>query len=405
MRVVVTGLGIVSPVGKSVESFWNSLLSGRSGVSLIQDCILDNLKCKVAGQIHDFDSDTFLTRRESRRMDRFCQLAMSAAGQAWEDMTPPPLKNSFPSNSGVIFGTGIGGISSWDNPVSPGLDPDMNGFTIPRIMNNAASSQIAIKFNLQGINLTVNTACSSGANAIGMAFREIRSGISECIICGGSEASITPKILKAWEILKVLSKDNNPGAVKPFDEKRTGFALAEGAAVLILESFDSAIKNKRKIYAEITGFGSSCDAHHLTSPLQKGQADTMKLALKDAGIKPADIDYINAHGTATKLNDKIETKAIKEVFGKSSGTIPVSSTKSMTGHAMGASSAMEMVATILSVKNNRVHPTVNLKNPDPECDLDYVPEKAREKRITHAMSNSFGFGGSNVSIVVKKWKI
>ncbi len=404
MQVVVTGMGIVSPIGNSIETFWQALISGCSGVSLLQNCILDDFKCKFAGQIHDFNAESFMSRRLSRRIDRFCQLAVAAALQAWYNATPSG-KTNFKSDVGVIFGTGIGGISSWDNPSSLDCEAEMNGFTIPRIMNNAAASQIAIILNLQGINLTVNTACSSGANAIGMAYQQIKSGNSDCIICGGTEAPITPKILKAWRILRVLSKENSRKAVKPFDKNRTGFVLAEGAAALILESLDSAVKNKREIYAQIIGLGSNCDAHHLTSPLQKGQANAMKLALKDAGVKPDDIDYINAHGTATILNDKIETEAIKDVFGHYAYNIPVSSTKSMTGHAMGASSAMEIVATILSVKNNRIHPTLNLKNPDPECDLDYVPDKSREIIINHALSNSFGFGGSNTSIVVKKWKI
>lgn len=397
-KVVVTGMGIISPVGNSVETFWQALTSGYSGVSLIQNCILEDLKCRFAGQIHDFHTNSFIDKKNFRRMDRFCQFAVVAALKAWRDIAPSPV------NAGVIFGTGIGGISSWDNPLNPDCDPDINAFTIPRIMNNAAASQIAIQLNLRGINLTINTACSSGANAIGMAFSKIRSANANCIICGGTEASITPKILKAWEILKVLSKDNSKNAVKPFDKNRTGFVLAEGAAALVLESLDSALENKRKIHAEIVGFGSNCDAHHLTSPSQTGQADAMNLAIKDAGIKPENIDYINAHGTATILNDRVETNAIKDVFGNYAYGIPVSSTKSMLGHAMGASSAMEIVATILSVKNSKIHPTLNLKNPDPECDLDYVPDKSRGKTVNHAISNSFGFGGSNAVLVIKKWK-
>jgi len=407
MRVVITGMGIVSPLGKDLEAYWHSLISGYSGVSLINSCCLNQLNCHFAGQILDLNIETFFNSRQLRRMDRFCQFATIAAKNAYLD-SGGDFNSNPKENTGVIFGTGIGGISTWDNNLmqdsDPDSDPGMNAFTIPRIMNNAAAAQIAMQLNLRGLNITVNTACSSGANAIGMAFREIRSENLDSIICGGAEAPITPKILKAWDILGVLSKENTKNAVKPFDKNRAGFVLAEGAAAIVLESLDSATRHNRKIYAEIIGFGSNCDAHHLTSPAKEGQAKAIQLALHDAGIKANQIDYINAHGTATKLNDHVETKAIKKVFGKYAYDIPVSSTKSMLGHAMGASSAMEIVATALSVENDVIHPTSNYQNPDPECDLDYVPGKARPKTINHAISNSFGFGGSNAVLVVKKWK-
>ncbi len=403
MRVVITGMGIVSPLGNDPEAYWQALICGHSGVSLINSCCLNQLNCHFAGQILDLNIEAFFNSRQLRRMDRFCQFATIAAKNAWLD-SGGDFNSNPKENTGVIFGTGIGGISTWDNHLMQDSDTGMNAFTIPRIMNNAAAAQIAMQLNLRGLNITVNTACSSGANAIGMAFREIRSENLDSIICGGSEAPITPKILKAWDILGVLSKENTKTAVKPFDKNRAGFVLAEGAAAIVLESLDSATRHNRKIYAEIIGFGSNCDAHHLTSPAKEGQAKAIQLALHDAGIKAKQIDYINAHGTATKLNDHVETKAIKKVFGKYAYDIPVSSTKSMLGHAMGASSAMEIVATVLSVKNDVIHPTSNYQNPDPECDLDYVPGKARLKTINHAISNSFGFGGSNAVLVVKKWK-
>ena len=403
MRVVITGMGIVSPLGNDPEAYWHALICGHSGVSLINSCCLNQLNCHFAGQILDLNIEAFFNSRQLRRMDRFCQFATIAAKNAWLD-SGGDFNSNPKENTGVIFGTGIGGISTWDNHLMQDSDTGMNAFTIPRIMNNAAAAQIAMQLNLRGLNITVNTACSSGANAIGMAFREIRSENLDSIICGGSEAPITPKILKAWDILGVLSKENTKTAVKPFDKNRAGFVLAEGAAAIVLESLDSATRHNRKIYAEIIGFGSNCDAHHLTSPAKEGQAKAIQLALHDAGIKAKQIDYINAHGTATKLNDHVETKAIKKVFGKYAYDIPVSSTKSMLGHAMGASSAMEIVATVLSVKNDVIHPTSNYQNPDPECDLDYVPGKARLKTINHAISNSFGFGGSNAVLVVKKWK-
>ncbi|RLB84982.1 MAG: 3-oxoacyl-ACP synthase [Deltaproteobacteria bacterium] len=407
MRVVITGMGIVSPIGNDLETYWNSLVSGCSGITMLHDRYPDQLKYHFAGQVFDLNTEAFFSKKQLRRMDRFCQFATIAAKNAWHDSTGDLNKN-FQKNTGVIFGTGIGGISTWDNPLIPDFDSNndapMNAFTIPRIMNNAAAAQIAIQLNLKGLNITINTACSAGANAIGMAFREIRSKNAHCIICGGTEAPITPKILKSWNILGILSKENTKTAVKPFDKNRTGFVLAEGAAAIVLESLDSAGLHNKKIYGEIIGFGSNCDAHHLTSPAKDGQAKAIQLALNDAGITPEKIDYINAHGTATRLNDRVETDAIKKVFGNYAYNIPVSATKSMLGHAMGASSAMEFVATILSVKNDLIHPTVNYQTLDPECDLDYVPEKARAKTITHAISNSFGFGGSNAVLVMKKWK-
>ncbi|OGR27422.1 MAG: hypothetical protein A2277_18135 [Desulfobacterales bacterium RIFOXYA12_FULL_46_15] len=407
MRVVITGMGIISPVGNDLETYWQSLISGQSGVSLIQNRLSDRLNCNFAGQVLDLDTASAITPKELRRMDRFCQFAIIAAKNAWYD-SERDVTNTYKEKTGVIFGTGIGGISTWDNRLiqnyNSGAEPEMNAFTIPRIMNNAAAAHIAIQLNLKSFNITVNTACSAGANAIGMGFREIRAGNLDCILCGGTEAPITPKILKAWDILGVLSKENSPTAVKPFDRKRTGFVLAEGSAAIVLESLDSAIKSKRKIYAEISGFGSNCDAFHLTTPEKNGQAKAIKLALEDADINPEKIDYINAHGTATRLNDLVETAAIKDVFGDYAYRIPISSTKSVFGHAMGASSAMELVATVLSVKNDVIHPTLNYQECDPECDLDYVPGKARVKTINHAISNSFGFGGSNAVLVVKKWK-
>jgi len=407
MRVVTTGMGIISPLGNNLETYWHSLLSGCSGVGVIQNTCLEQLKCHFAGQVPDLNAEDFFSKKQLLRMDRFCQFAAIAAKNAWKD-SGRDLNRKPREDTGVIFGTGVGGISTWDHPGRPDSDSNddafMNAFTIPRIMNNAAAAQVAMQLNLKGLNLTINTACSSGANAIGMAYREIRAQNTHCIICGGTEAPITPKILKVWEILGVLSKENTKTAVKPFDKNRTGFVLAEGAAAIVLESLDSALRNNRTIYAEITGFGSNCDAHHLTSPAKDGQVRAMQLALNDAGIKAEEIDYINAHGTATRVNDRVETHAIKKVFGNYAYHIPVSATKSMLGHAMGASSAMEIVATILSVKNDLIHQTLNYQKPDPECDLDYVPGETRAETITHAISNSFGFGGSNAVLVMKKWK-
>jgi 3-oxoacyl-[acyl-carrier-protein] synthase II len=336
-------------------------------------------------------------------------MGVVAAQMAWDD-AGLESENYDHQSTGICLGTGIGGIITCEEGLrsfyAGGEGRDMDAFTIPRIMNNAAASYIAISLGLKGLNHTTNTACSAGANAIGQAFEYIRNRRCEVMLCGGAEAPITPGILKGWTVLQVLSQRNDDPAraCRPFDKERDGFVLAEGAAVLVLESLSSALKRKADIYAEIAGFGSNCDAYHLTAPSLMGEVEAMHLAIKDAGLSPKDIDYINAHGTATKINDRVETAAIKEVFGDHAYKLPISSTKSMIGHGMGASSALEVIATVLSVKNHLIPPTVNYQKPDPECDLDYVPNQARPKEIKSAISNSFGFGGSNAVLAINKWE-
>jgi 3-oxoacyl-[acyl-carrier-protein] synthase II len=409
MRVVITGMGVVSPIGCDVQSYWQGLIKGRSGIEHIDTFNASHYPCRIAGQALDFNANDFFTKRELKRMDRFTQIGVAAAKMAWDDAG----LNCSDYNSqsiGVSLGTGIGGVSSCEEGFrsfyTGSTGKDMDAFTIPRIMNNAASAHIALRLGIKGLNHTINTACSAGANAIGQAFDYIRNGKREVMLCGGAEAPITPGILQGWTLLKVLSQRNDDpaSACRPFDKGRDGFVLAEGAAVLVLESLGSALRRGTTIYAEIAGFGSNCDAYHLTAPSIEGEVDAMGLAIKDARLKPEDIDYINAHGTATQINDQVETAAIKKMFGNYAFQVPISSTKSMIGHAMGASSALEFVATVLSVKHNLIPPTINYQVPDPECDLDYVPNQARPKEITYALSNSFGFGGSNAVLVVKKWE-
>jgi 3-oxoacyl-[acyl-carrier-protein] synthase II len=409
MQVVITGIGIVSPIGPDCESYWQALRNGISGIGPIEGFDVTQYPCRIAGQAMDFNPLDFFPKRQLRRMDRFTQMGVAAAQMAWDD-AGLDWANYDHQKAGICLGTGIGGIITCDEGLrsfyTESHGRGMDAFTIPKIMNNSASAHIAIRLGIKGINHTINTACSAGANAIGQAFEYIRNGKCEVILCGGAEAPITPGILQGWTLLKVLSRRNDDPvrACRPFDKARDGFVLAEGAAVLVLESLASALTRSNNIYAEIVGFGSNCDAYRLTAPSIEGEVDAMRLAIKDAGLNPEDIDYINAHGTATQINDQVETAAIKDMFGNYAFQLPISSTKSMIGHAMGASSALEFAATSLSVKHDLIPPTINYQVPDPECDLDYVPNQARPKEITHALSNSFGFGGSNAVLVVKKWK-
>jgi len=409
MRVVVTGIGVISSLGCERDEFWGRLIAGQSGIGPIRDHDVSRLPVKIAGQALEFDPFEFISKKESRRLDRCSQMSIAAAHNAWLD-AGLGRTNGNHQNTGVFIGTGAAGISSYEESYHAefgrGTTRSMDAFTIPKIMSNAPANHIALRLGLKGMNFTINTACSAGANAIGTAFHLIRSGSAEVMLCGGVEAPITPVIVKAWSLLRVLSRQNGDpaGACRPFDRQRDGFVLAEGAGILILESLESAQRRNADIYAEIIGFGSNCDAFHLTAPSTEGGAEAIRLALKDSGVDAADIDYINAHGTATRHNDQSETAAIKTVFGDYANHIPVSSTKSMLGHALGASSALELISTVLSVKHDIVPPTMNLHNPDPDCDLDYVPNCARNQKINTAMSNSFAFGGSNSVLMVKKWK-
>ena len=408
-RVVVTGIGVVSPVGVGTERFWCSLTAGHSGITAIDDFDTSALRTTIAGVCRDFHPEEFFDEREMTRLDRVSQMAIAATEMAAKEAS---LQNgnldSF--DTGVILGTGFGGQRSIEDFCAAFFSNGQgrrSAIAIPKSMYNAPSSNIAIRFKARGPNITVTTACSSGANAIGQAFHMIRYGHAERVIAGGADSPVTPVVMDAWKEMRVLSTKNEPPAraCKPFSANRDGFVLAEGAGIVVLESLDSALERGTPIYAEVLGYGSTADGAHITFPDPEGEAQAMIRALKDAGARPEEVDYINAHGTATKLNDASETEAIKRVFGGRAYEIPVSSSKSMLGHSMGASGAIEFIAAALAVKHRVIPPTINYEESDPQCDLDYVTVGSRTiggpAGITTAMSNSFGFGGNNAVLVVR----
>ncbi len=408
-RVVVTGRGVISPIGSSVSDYWEGLCNGVSGVRKITEFDSSGASCQIAGMVTDFDSDVHFSHREKKSYERFTQMGLVAATQAVEEAEMQKL-DAGSGEVGVLMGTGVGGITSYaiayDALFAGKVERPINAYTIPRIMNSALSSAIAIRMGILGKNITLNTACSSGGNAIGQAFEWIREGSLRAVVCGAAEAPVTYGILRAWDALGVLSRKYNKtpeSACRPFEKNRSGFVLAEGAAVLVLESLESAETRNAEIFGEIAGFGSNCDAASLTNPDETGVAEAMRLALVDAELNPEDIGYINAHGTGTRLNDPLECRAIHKIFGDRASTLPVSSNKSVFGHAMGASSALEALATLLAVQNDCVPPTLNCDEQDPECDIDPVPTNSRKLKIEAALSNSFAFGGSNAVLAIRKW--
>lgn len=404
MRVVITGAGVVSPLGSELGSFTENIFAGKSGVRTIDLYDLEDIDCQIAGQIENFSFEPELEKSESRIMDRFTQLGLVAALRAWNNSGIDSHCDR--ERVAVLIGTGIGGIGAYEQAYVR-LDSSKRGdaFTVPRVMNNAAASWAAMKLGLKGRNQTINTACSSGGNAIGEAFRAIRSQECEVVLCGGTEAPMARKFMRTWNAMKVLSKhyDDPSHASRPFDLNRDGLVMAEGAAMLILESLDSARQRGAKIWAEVVGFASNCDCHSLTVPHPDGQTSVMSDAIKDAGIQPEEIDYINGHGTGTRINDRVETESIKRLFGEYAQRLPISSSKSMLGHSMGASSALEALICALSLEHGYIPPTINYTTPDPDCDLDYVPNQGRQQSLNYVMSNSFGFGGNNAVLVFKKW--
>lgn len=409
-RVVVTGLGITHALGDSVDEVWNSIINGRSGVSLITRFDTSSYKCRIAAEHKEFDPTKWMTGREARRMDRFCHFALASAKQAVEDARLDP-KWVDSERVGVILGSGIGGLFEMETQHSRLVDkgPErVSPFLIPKLMMNSAPGQVAIKYGFSGPNEAVATACASASHAIGEAFETIAVGEADVVLTGGSEAAVTPLGLAGFCSMNALSTRNEEPekACRPFDKERDGFVMGEGGAVIVLEELEHALSRGARIYAEVLGFASNADAYHITAPQPdgRGAAECMANALEASRLNPEDISYINAHGTATELNDAMETKAIKKVFGERAYEIPVSSTKSMTGHLLGASGAVEMVFTVLAVKNNIVPPTINYENRDPECDLDYVPNESRPQEVNYALSNAFGFGGHNATIVVGKFR-
>ena len=411
-RVVITGLGVVSPVGNNVTDFWDSLVEGKCGIDLIKGFEEYELPVSVAGQVKDFNPEADgLERNDIRRNDKFCIFAMAAAAQAMTDSGLKSGENIEPERLGVYIGSGIGGMDTFVNETEKLLNEGVRRISplfVPMMISNIASGNVAIKHNAQGVCLPVVTACATGTTAVGEAYRAIKHGYADAIIAGGAEASINPLAIGGFANSKALSRSEDPlKASIPFNANRNGFVMGEGAGVLILESLESAQKRGAKIYAEVVGYGNSCDAHHVTAPSPDGipASRAIKQSLTEAGFDPEkDLLYINAHGTSTPLNDKTETAAIKLAMGEEAARKAIiSSTKSMTGHMLGATGAVELIAATLTVKNGIVTPTIGLDEPDPECDLDYTPNVARKADITLAISNSLGFGGHNGCVAVRKW--
>jgi 3-oxoacyl-[acyl-carrier-protein] synthase II len=407
-RVVVTGMGCISPVGNNVRETWDSILAGKSGAAMITQFDASRHKTRFAAEVKGFDAVGLFGPREARKMDRFTQFATKATLEALEESNLE-IDESNRDRIGVLIGTGIGGISTLldQTEVMRDRGPDrVSPFLIPMMISDSAAGMLAIRFGVRGPNMSLATACASGNNAIGEATEMIRRGAADAMIAGASEAALVPVAMAGMNVMTALStrNDDPQGASRPFDKDRDGFLMGEGAGVLILESLEHAQARGAKILAEITGYGTTDDAHHISAPAENGAgaAMSMKLALKNANLDLMDIGYINAHGTSTPLNDKSETAAIKSVFGEQAYAVPISSTKSMTGHLLGASGAVEAVFCILAIREEILPPTINYHTPDPECDLDYVPNHARKVSPKNVMSNSFGFGGHNATLVFSR---
>ena len=408
-RVVVTGVGIVSPLGNNKEDFWSSLTQGKSGVEKLTLFDASEFSCQISAEVKDFNAQERLGKKEVRQMDRFTQFAVVAALDAALDARLDMSREDL-DRIGVIVGSGIGGLGTVETQHSILLEKGprrISPFFIPMFVPDMASGQISITLGVKGPNSCIVTACASSSHAIGDSYRIIQRGEADVMITGGSEAAITPVALGGFCAMRALSTRNNEPsqASRPFDKERDGFVMGEGAGILILESLKHANSRGAHIYAEVIGYGMSGDAYHITAPAPDGEgaARAMEAALNDACLSSEEVDYINAHGTSTQLNDKLETAAIKRVFGKHADRLAISSTKSMTGHLLGASGGIEFIASVLSIETGVVHPTINYEYPDPECNLDYVPNKARQMNINVCMSNSFGFGGHNATLAVKKY--
>jgi 3-oxoacyl-[acyl-carrier-protein] synthase II len=406
-RVVITGLGVITPVGNDLDTFWSGLKEGKSGIGRITAFDIAQYDCQIAGEVRNFDPKPFFKNpKDVRRTDRFVQLAMAAAKMSIQD-SGLDLEKVNRDRFGTIISSGIGGLKTLEEQFTILMNkgPSRNSpFTIPMLISNMASGVISMEFGLRGPNLCIVTACATSNNSIGESWRMIKFGDADIFLAGGSEASIVELGLAGFSAMKALSRRNNEPerASRPFDRARDGFVMSEGAGVCVVEELEHAKKRGAKIYCELAGYGLSADAHHMTAPPDDGEgaARAMKLALEHAKISPGDVDHINAHATSTGLGDIAETKAIKMVFGEEQAKkIPISATKSMTGHLLGGAGAVEMAACALSIRDGIVPPTINLEHPDELCDLDYVPNKAREKRVRVALNNSFGFGGHNATLV------
>lgn len=410
-RVVITGLGVISPLGHTVEANWEAVLNGESGIGPITLFDAANLKTQFAAEVKDFAPDILFGRRDARRMDRFSHFALAAALQAQADSQLDITEDNAP-RIGVVMGSGIGGVGTLLAEAARTAEKGIQWTSphlVPMMLPDTSPAKIAISLGLQGPNMSIATACASSTNAIGESAEMIRRGAADVMFSGGAEAGIVELAMAGFSNMGALSQRNDAPerASRPFDKDRDGFVAGEGAAVLVLESEEHARQRGAKIYAEVLGYGASADAYHITAPMETGQGAvlSMQSALDDAGLKPEDIQYINAHGTSTTLNDKSETLAIKAVFGEEAYKVAISSTKSMTGHLLGAAGALEAFFCVKAIENNLIPPTINYETPDPECDLDYTPNKAREAKISAAMSNSFGFGGHNACLIVGEYQI
>jgi len=408
-RVVATSIGIIGPLGLDTAATWQNLVAGKSGIDYITLCDASSLETKIAGEVKGFQPYDFISRKDAHRMDRFAQLAVAASRQAL-DSSGLELDSNRRDNTGVIIGSGIGGLNTLYEQTKILIErgPDrVSPFLAPMMIADIAAAQVSINLGVKGPTLCTTSACSSGSDAIGAAYELIKHGNAEVMVAGGTESIINPLGITAFNALKALSTRNDEPqkASRPFDANRDGFIVSEGAAVLILENLEHARKRNACILAEIIAYGATADSYHVTQPLENGEgaAKAMKSALDKAGLRPQDIDYINAHGTSTKLNDITETRAIKSVFGEYAYKVPISSTKSMTGHLIGAAGASEAATCILVIRNGIIPPTINLNNPDAECDLDYVPNAARPAKVDTALTNSFGFGGHNSVLIFRRF--
>lgn len=407
-RVVITGMGALTPIGNDVDTFWNNAKEGKSGIDFIT--LVDNelIDVKIAAEVKDFNPEPVISKKECRRLDRFEQFGLVAADEALKN-SGLNLDEEDLDKIGVSIGSGIGGIETIEtecNKLATGESRRVSPFFVPMSIINLVAGNVAIKYGLKGPCTSIVTACATGTNSIGESFRAIKHGYADVMLCGGSEAPITRVAIGGFHGMKALYSQNDPKRASiPFDKERSGFVMGEGAGVIVLESLEHAQKRGAKIYAEVVGYGSTCDAYHITSPAPDGSgaAKAMELAIKEAGIAPDDISYINAHGTSTQLNDKFETIAIKKVFGDTT-KVPVSSTKSMTGHLLGAAGAIETIICAKAVEEGFIPPTIGYETPDEGLDLDYVPNVGRAQDVEYALTNSLGFGGHNATLVIKKWK-
>lgn len=409
-RVVITGLGVISPLGNDLTTFWNRLVAGESGVGPVTHFDASEYPTRIAAEVKDFDPLQYMDKKDARRMDRFTQFAVAATKMALEH-AGIDMKNEDPDRVGVYIGSGIGGISTWEEQHRILLERGprkVSPFFIPMMIANMASGVVSIQIGAKGPNSSAVSACATGTHSIGDAFKILQRGDADVMIAGGTEAAIRPVAFAGFSAAQALSRRNEEPqkASRPFDRDRDGFVMGEGAGVLVMETLEHALKRGANIIAEIVGYGMTADAYHLTAPAPEGEgaARAMLRAIKDAGLEPTDVDYINAHGTSTELNDKFETMAIKRAFGEHAYKLAISSNKSMIGHLLGAAGGVEAIATAMTIKEGIIPPTINLENPDPECDLDYVPNVARKANVRVALSNSLGFGGHNATICLKAYE-